>query len=82
MTALSDEIKEIRKEFIQQIFGRIKEAAHTMGFYRSTFHILASLWLHIIAKEEGLLNRGDYDNPETHDLLLKRIKEFLVKYIK
>ncbi|MFX1365921.1 MAG: hypothetical protein ACFFCE_19325 [Promethearchaeota archaeon] len=82
MTALSNEIKELRREFVQQIFGRIKEAAHTMGFYRSTYHIFATLWLHIIAKEEGLLTREDYGNPETHNLLLKRIKEFLVKYIK
>ncbi|MFX1500766.1 MAG: hypothetical protein ACFFDH_07355 [Promethearchaeota archaeon] len=82
MTALSNEIKEIRREFVQQIFDRIKEAAYSKGFYRSTYHILASLWLHIIAKEEGLLNREEYDTPECHDLLLIRIKEFLVKYIK
>ncbi|MFW9989748.1 MAG: hypothetical protein ACFFC3_13930 [Candidatus Odinarchaeota archaeon] len=82
MTALSDEIKEIRREFAQQIFDRIKEEAYTMGVYHSTVHSLASLWLHKIAKEEGLLNREEYDNPEAHDFLLKRIKEFLVKYVK
>ncbi|MFX1500686.1 MAG: hypothetical protein ACFFDH_06940 [Promethearchaeota archaeon] len=82
MTALSNEIKEKRREFVQQIFDQIKKAAYTMGFYRSTYHILASLWLHIIAKEEGLINREEYDTIEAHDLLLKRIKQFLVKYIK
>ncbi|MFX1363532.1 MAG: hypothetical protein ACFFCE_10970 [Promethearchaeota archaeon] len=82
MTALSDEVKQAQKEFIQQIFEEVKEFVHTVGFYRFTFHIFATLGLHMIVKEEDLLNRKEYDNLKTHNLLLKRIKEFLEKYIK
>ncbi|TKJ18905.1 MAG: hypothetical protein CEE43_16940 [Promethearchaeota archaeon Loki_b32] len=82
MTALSNEVKQARMEFVQQIFDEIRTAADSNRFYNNTFYVFSKLGLQQIAKQEQMLNTEEYNNLEARDILLKKVREFLTKYIK
>lgn len=82
MTALSNRIKQVRREFVQQIFDEIRVGSNSNRFYDKTFYVFSKLGLYQIAKREQMLNIYEYNNPEARDTLLTKIREFLTKYIK
>lgn len=69
-------------EFIQQIFDEIRTGASSNRFYSKTFYVFSKLGLQQIAKQEQILNPEEYDNPEARDILLQKIREFLIRHIK
>lgn len=82
MTALSNETKQKRREFIQQIFDEIRTKTDSNRFYSNTFYVFSKLGLQQIAKSEQMLKPEEYNNPKTRDILIEKIKGFLNKYIK
>ncbi len=82
MTALSNEIKQVRMGFIQEKFEEIKTSAESDNFYSNAFYVFAKLGLQQIAKQEQMLNREEYSDLEAKEVLLEKIREFLTRHIK
>ena len=78
----SEEVKQARIELIQQTRDKIIETRDFSELKRTTFVVLAHLWLHKIAEEENLFRLEEWSNPECRDELLDKMKAFLVKHIK
>jgi len=82
MVAKRDEVKQARWSLIQQAFDQVCNTSGYCNFRSDTFYVIAKLGLHMKAKEEGLLDGEDWYNPECKDELLRKVKAFLIKYIK
>jgi len=78
----SEAVKQARIELIQQTLDKIIETRDFSELKRTTFVVLAHLWLHKIAEEENLFRLEEWSNPECRDELLDKMKAFLVKHIK
>ncbi|MFW9822421.1 MAG: hypothetical protein ACFFE4_05775 [Candidatus Thorarchaeota archaeon] len=73
---------QIREDFIQQLFDEVCNVPSYASFKSNTFNIIAKLGLQLIAKQEGLFESEEWNNPEKQDVLLKRIHQFLKNHIK
>lgn len=78
----SKEIKQKRKEFIQQVFDKIRNVPEYSDFYTHSFYVFASLGLFLKAKEEKFFENKDWNNLECREELLNEIYTFLKKYIR
>ena len=82
MAHKSEAVLRARKELIQQIFEKICKEQEFSELRTHTRVFLMHLWLHIKAEEEGLLKLPEWDNSRSKEIILNRIKEFLIKHIK
>jgi len=82
MTAKIDEVKQARWSLIQQTFDKVCNVPSYSNFHSNTFCVIAHLGLQLIAKEEGLLDGGDWYNPECKERQLEKVKVFLIKHIR
>ena len=78
----SEEVKQARRELIQQTLDKIVETQDFTEFKRTTYVVLAHLWLHKIAEEENLFNAEEWLKPECKDELITKIREFLIRHIR
>jgi hypothetical protein len=76
-------ILEARRSLIQQAFNEIFAERDMNRFYSNTYCVFMKLWLLKKAEEEGIFNpKEDWFNPELRNILLKKVKKFLIKYIR
>ncbi|GAH67762.1 unnamed protein product [marine sediment metagenome] len=78
----SEAVKQARRELIQQTLDKIIETRDFSEFKRTTYVVLAHLWLHKIAEQENLFKLDEWSHPECRDELIKEIREFLIRNIK
>ena len=78
----SEAVKQARKELIEQTLEKIRETSDFRELKTRTFVVFAHLWLHNIAKEEGLFELDEWAHPELRDQLIEKIEIFLTKHIK
>ena len=78
----SEEVKQARRELIQQTLDKIVETQDFTEFKRTTYVVLAHLWLHKIAEKESLFEAEKWLHPECRDELIEKIREFLVRHLK
>ena len=75
--------KEQAREFLkQQALNEICDISNFTHFYRRVYYVIAKYGLQLEAKEEGLLTGDMWSNPDCREALIKRVKQFLDKYIK
>ena len=74
--------EETKQEFIDHIFNEICNVPEYSSFYLNTFNIIAKLSLQNKAKKERLFDTGDWTNEGQSDDLIKKVKDFLLRYIK
>ncbi|MFX1297840.1 MAG: hypothetical protein ACFFD2_23715, partial [Promethearchaeota archaeon] len=82
MHGKSEAVKQARRELIQQTLDKIVETRDFNDLKRNTYVVLAHLWLHNKAEEENLFNLEGWSNLECKDELIKKIEEFLNRYIR
>ena len=73
-------VEQIRKEFVEQLFNEVCNVPSYSNFYSNTFNVIAKLGLQLKAKEERLFETGDWEDLDSRDELLERIKNFLIKH--
>ena len=74
---------EQAREFLkQQALNEIYDISDFSSFYRRTYYIVAKYGLQLKAKEEEFFSGDEWRNPARRDALVKRIEQFLNKYIK
>ena len=81
MSQKSDAVQQARKELIQQTLDKIHETRDFRELKRSTVIVLPHLWLHNIAKEEGLFKLEDWAYPQLRDQLVAKIEIFVIRHI-
>ena len=74
--------EEAKQEFIEHIFNEVWNVPDHSSFYLNTFNIIAKLSLQNKAKEEKLFETGDWTNEGQREELIKKVKDFLLRYIK
>ena len=77
----SEVVKRARRELIQQILDKICKTCDFSELRTNTYVVLAHLWLHKKAEEENLFEAEEWSHPECRDVLIKKIREFLIKHI-
>lgn len=75
-------VEQIRKEFFEQLFNEVCNVPSYSNFHSNNFNVVAKLGLQLKAKEERLFENGDWEDLGSRDELLKKIKDFLIKYTK
>lgn len=75
--------KEQARQFLKQkAINEIYDISDFTNFYRRAYNIVAKYGLQLKAKEEELFSGDEWRNPARRDALVKRIEQFLNKYIK
>ncbi len=74
--------EEAKQEFVEHILNEVCNVPDYSSFYLHIFNIIAKLSLQNKAKEEGLFETGDWVNKGQRNDLIKKVKDFLLKYIK
>jgi hypothetical protein len=82
MSHESKGVKLARSSLIQQTLAKIRETRDFRDLKRNTFVVLAHLWLHNIAKEEGLFKLDEWEQPKFREQLIEKIEIFLIKHIR
>lgn len=80
MTILSKETELKRAQFTKEIIDSIRNAPKYCSFYSHTFNKIAALGLQMKAKRERLFEDEDWSNIENRDVLMRKIKKFIVKH--
>jgi hypothetical protein len=78
----SQEMEEIRKSFVNQLFEEFLHVPSYSNFYSHAFNVIAKIGLQLKAKKEGLFTNYDWFNPFLREVLLTKVYEFLDSYIK
>lgn len=78
----SEILQQARRELIQQTLDKIIETRDFSELKRTTYVVLAHLWLHKIAEEENLFEAQEWFNLECRNELIKKIEEFLINHIR
>ena len=78
----SEALQQARRELIQQTLETIIEIRDFRNLKSTTYVVLSHLWLHKTAEEENLFKAEEWLNPECRDVLIKRIREFLIRHIR
>jgi len=78
----SEAVKQARRELIQQTLDKICETQDFNDLKRTTYVVLAHLWLHKKAEEENLFKAEEWSSSKSRDELIKKIKEFLIRHIR
>ncbi len=82
MTAKNEDVKQARQSLIEHAFEEICNVPSYSDFRSNTFCVIAKFGLHLKAEEEKLFKTRDWYAPECKGELLKKVKAFLIKYIK
>ncbi len=78
----SEAVRQARRELIQQTLDKIIKVRDFNELKRETYVVLAHLWLHKKAEEKNLFKLQEWSNPECRDVLIEKIKSFLIEHIK
>jgi hypothetical protein len=78
----SEAVLKARREMIEQTLDKICEPCDFWDLKSRTCVVLCHLWLHKIAKEEGLFELDEWAHPQLRDQLIDKINNFLIKHIK
>ena len=78
----SAENEQKRRDFLEEVVDRIRNVPEHDNFYLKAFYLIASFGLQIKAKQEKLFGNEDWNNFKRRDELIKKIEDFLEKYIK
>jgi len=78
----SEGVKLARSSLIQQTLTKIRETRDFRDLKRNTFVILAHLWLHTLAENEGLFELDGWEQPKLREQLIEKIETFLTSHIR
>ena len=82
MNIISHTSEQVRQFLKQQALNEIYDISDFSSFYRSTYYIVAKFGLQLKAKEDELFSGDEWYDPAHRDVLIKRLEQFLNKYIK
>ena len=74
--------QQARRELIQQALDEICETSNFNNLLSTTFYVLAKFWLHIKAEKENLFSGEEWSDPNCRDVIIEKIKAFLIKHIR
>ena len=74
--------EQARQFLKQQALSEICDISDFTNFYRRIYYIVAKYGLQLKAKEEKLFSGEEWHNPTQKNVLIKRMEQFLNKYIK
>ena len=78
----SEAVKQARRELIQQAFNEICDVPSYSSLYMRAFYVIAKFGLQLKAKEERLFETEGWDEPQYRVELLRKLKDFLNRYIR
>ena len=81
MNHISHTKEQARRFLIQHALNEICENSDFSKFYRSVFCVIAKYGLQLEAKEGELFSGDEWSNPACREILIKRVEQFLIKYI-
>ena len=73
--------EQARAFLIQEALNEINEVIDFSKFYTRVFCVFAKYGLLLDAKEEDFLSGVEWSNPACREILIKRVKQFLIKNI-
>ncbi len=76
------EFVQARKMLIQDAMDEFIHKKDLRDFSRSAFCAIAKFGLQLDAKREDLFNSEEWSNLECKDELIKKVRKFLVKYLR
>ena len=79
---MNKEIEQARNLLVQMALDEICSKEIFSDFYRHAYYVIAKLGLQRKAKEEELFEGKKWSNPQYKDVLIKKLKMFLIKHIK
>ena len=82
MNSNNQKIQQARELLIQLALDEICSEENFSDFHRHSYYVIAKLGLQLKAKEEELFERKEWLNPQSKDILIKKLKKFLIRYIK
>jgi len=82
MTILNSDSALKRAQFTQEILDSIRNTPKYCSFYSHVFNKFAALGLQRKAKKEGFFENEDWSNPAKKEVLMKKIKKFLIEHTK
>ena len=82
MNNINHTSEQARQFLKQQALNEIYDISDFSSFYRSTYYIVAKFGLQLKAKEDELFSGDEWYDPARKDVLIKRMEQFLNKYIK
>ena len=81
MNIINHTSEQARQFLKQQALNEIYDNFDFTNFYRRTFYIVAKYGLQLKAKEDELFSGDEWRDPTRRDVLIKRMEQFLNKYI-
>ena len=82
MTHGNQAVKQARNDLIQQTLQKIEKNRDFHQLKTETYVVLSHLWLHKTAEQEQLFNAEEWTKPECREVLINKIREFLIKHIR
>ena len=82
MNKINHTKEQARVFLIREALKEISELSEFTKFHTRVFCVIANYGLQLEAKEEGLLSGDEWSNPAFKDILMKKVEQFLDKYIK
>ncbi len=79
---MKNQIAQARNLLIQSALDDILSVEDFKDLYRHAYYVIAKLGLQLKAKEEQLFKGKEWSNPRCKEYLIKKLKEFLVRYIR
>lgn len=73
--------EQARIFLVQNELNEIIEINDFSKFYRKVFCVFANYGFLLNAKREDFLSGDEWSNPDCREVLVKRVKQFLIKHI-
>ncbi|MCP6719477.1 MAG: hypothetical protein KJI71_04615 [Patescibacteria group bacterium] len=74
--------EQARKSLIEHALNEILSIPCYSNFYLHTYYVIAKLGLQRKAKVEKLFETMDWNDYKNRNIIIERIKNFLIEYIK
>ena len=78
----NNKIEQARDLLIQLALDEICSEVNFSDFYRHAYYVIAKMGLQLKAKEEQLFTGKEWSNFQYKDVLIKKLKIFLIRHIK
>ena len=79
---MNKEIEQARNLLVQMALDDICSVENFSDFHLHAYYVIAKLGLQRKAKEEEIFEGKEWSNPQYKDVLIKRLKKFLIRQIK
>lgn len=82
MNVEKNKVEQARNLLVQLALDDIDSVEYFSDFHLHAYYVIAKLGLKLKAKEEDLFKGKEWSNPRYKDVLIKKLKTFLIKHIK